>query len=80
MIANARLQMAEYQLALFSHWSNCIQCQSHQECEVVDKMSVPDGTRSKSFLDSTPQCLLTDKSTASLQLTKSTSSLFSNGS
>jgi hypothetical protein len=33
--------MAEYQLALFTHWSSCIKCQSNEDCETVQSLNVP---------------------------------------
>lgn len=51
MLANARLAMAEYQLALFNHWSNCTKCQDREECDEIDKMAAPDFVHNKSFLE-----------------------------
>ena len=42
MVANARLAMAEYQLALFSHWSICPNCQSSDECDVAKNLPIPE--------------------------------------
>jgi hypothetical protein len=41
MLANARLAMAEYQLALFSHWSICPTCQSSDECDEAKTLPIP---------------------------------------
>ena len=34
--------MAEYQLALFSHWSICPKCQASDDCEVAKSLPIPD--------------------------------------
>jgi hypothetical protein len=42
MVANARLAMAEYQLALFSHWSICPKCQVSDECDIAKNLPIPE--------------------------------------
>jgi hypothetical protein len=43
--------MAEYQLALFQHWSTCPKCQGKEECEELTALSVPDFHLGESELD-----------------------------
>ena len=51
MLANARLAMAEYQLALFSHWSVCLKCQASEECEVANSLPIPEYEASRNYSD-----------------------------
>ncbi|KAJ3326317.1 hypothetical protein HDV06_000193 [Boothiomyces sp. JEL0866] len=50
MLANARLAVAEYQLALFTHWSSCTSCQAKEECAVLSKLTIPNYNTSQNEL------------------------------
>ncbi|KAJ3262094.1 hypothetical protein HK103_003937 [Boothiomyces macroporosus] len=50
MLANARLAVAEYQLALFTHWSSCTNCQAKEECAILSKLTIPNFNTSQTDL------------------------------